>query len=139
MVATFLTAEAESEKRPSALGRRLAAIRYSHKLAGLPTPTDAEAVKATLRGIRRSLGSAKIRKAPALAEDINAMIATSPDTHRGKRDRALVLLGFAGALRRSELVALDVADILDSKLSITARRGRAEGASGSWSQASEAF
>jgi site-specific recombinase XerD len=56
-VAAFLAAEADSGKRPSTLGRRLAAIRYFHKLAGLPTPTDAEAVKATLRGIRRSVAS----------------------------------------------------------------------------------
>jgi len=117
-VAAFLAAEALAGKRPSTLGRRLAAIRYFHKLAGLPTPTDAEAVKATLRGIRRSVGSAKVRKAPALAEDIKAMIAASPDTLGGKRDRALVLLGFAGAFRRSELVALDVADIEEVELGL---------------------
>src|SRR4051812_46690684 len=105
-VAAFLAAEAQVGKRPSTLGRRLAAIRYFHKLAGLPTPTDAEAVKATLRGIRRSVGTAKIHKAPALAEHVKVMVAASPDTLRGKRDRALVLLGFAGAFRRSELVAL---------------------------------
>jgi len=66
-VAAFLAAEAGSGKRPSTLGRRLAAIRYFHKLAGHPTPTDAEAVKATLRGIRRTVGSDRVRKAPALA------------------------------------------------------------------------
>jgi site-specific recombinase XerD len=117
-VAAFLAAEADSGKRPSTLGRRLAAIRYFHKLAGLPTPTDAEAVKATLRGIRRSMGSAKARKAPALAEHIKAMVAASPESLRGKRDRALVLLGFAGAFRRSELVALDVADIEEVELGL---------------------
>src|SRR3954453_13744099 len=78
-VAAFLAAEAQAGKRPSTLGRRLAAIHYFQKLAGLSPPTDAEAVKATLRGIRRSLGSAKVRKAPALAIDIKAMIAASPD------------------------------------------------------------
>ncbi|WP_396604572.1 site-specific integrase [Bradyrhizobium sp. YCK136] len=117
-LAAFLAAEAEAGKRPSTLGRRLAAIRYFHKLAGFPTPTDTEAVKATLRGIRRSVGTAKVRKAPALAEHVKAMIAVSPDTLRGKRDRALVLLGFAGAFRRSELVALDVADIEEVELGL---------------------
>jgi integrase len=115
-VAAFLAAEAQAGKRPSTLGRRLAAIRYFHKLAGHPTPTDAEAVKATLRGIRRSMGSAKLRKAPALAEHIKAMVAASPESLRGKRDRALVLLGFAGAFRRSELVALDVEDVSTTRL-----------------------
>jgi site-specific recombinase XerD len=110
-VAAFLAAEAEAGVRPSTLGRRVAAIRYAHKLASLATPTDAEGVKATLRGIRRAVGAAKVRKAPALAERVRAMIAASPDTLAGKRDRALILLGFAGAFRRSELVALDVADI----------------------------
>jgi site-specific recombinase XerD len=117
-VAAFLAAAAESGKKPSTLGRRLAAIRYFHRLAGHPTPTEAEAVKATLRGIRRSVGSAKVRKAPALAEHVKAMIAASPDSLRGKRDRALVLLGFAGAFRRSELVALDVEDVEEVELGL---------------------
>ena len=53
---------------------------YSHKLANLQTPTDAEAVKATLRGIRRTLGAAKLKKAPAIAERIKAMVRTCPET-----------------------------------------------------------
>jgi site-specific recombinase XerD len=127
-VAAFLAAEAEAGVRPSTLGRRVAAIRYAHKLASLAAPTDAEGVKATLRGIRRSIGSAKVRKAPALAERVRAMIAASPDTLAGKRDRALILLGFAGAFRRSELVALDVADIeeADAGLRITIRQSKTD-------------
>jgi site-specific recombinase XerD len=127
-VAAFLAAEAEAGVKPSTLGRRVAAIRYAHKLASLATPTDAEGVKATLRGIRRSLGSAKVRKAPALAERVRAMIAASPDTLAGKRDRALILLGFAGAFRRSELVALDVADIeeSDAGLRVTIRKSKTD-------------
>lgn len=68
-------------------------------------------VRATLRGIRRTVGTARARKAPATAGLAKAM-ASSPSLGLvGLRDRAIVLLGFAGALRRSELVALDVADI----------------------------
>ena len=96
--------------KPSTLGRRIAAIRYAHKLAHLDTPTDSEAVKATLRGIRRTFGGAKVRKAPAIAAEMHSMVAMAPDRLSGLRDRALLLLGFAGAFRRSELVALDVAD-----------------------------
>jgi site-specific recombinase XerD len=127
-VAAFLAAEAAAGVRPSTLGRRVAAIRYAHKLARLITPTDAEGVKATLRGIRRSVGSARVRKAPALAERVRAMIAASPDTLTGKRDRALILLGFAGAFRRSELVALDVADIeeSDAGLRVTIRQSKTD-------------
>jgi site-specific recombinase XerD len=127
-VAAFLAAEAEAGVRPSTLGRRVAAIRYAHKLASVATPTDAEGVKATLRGVRRSVGAARVRKAPALAERLKAMVAASPDTLAGKRDRALILLGFAGALRRSELVALDLADIeeTDAGLRVTIRQSKTD-------------
>src|ERR1700722_14964473 len=53
-VAAFLAAEAGAGVKPSTLKRRVAAIRYAHKLAGIETPTDAEGVKATMRGIRRT-------------------------------------------------------------------------------------
>jgi Phage integrase, N-terminal SAM-like domain len=66
-VASYIAAEAQTAK-PSTIGRRLAAIRYAHKLAGLETPTDAEAVKATMRGICRTFGSAKVKKAPGQSQ-----------------------------------------------------------------------
>jgi hypothetical protein len=56
-VASYIAAEAQTAK-PSTIGRRIAAIRYAHKLAGFDTPTDAEGVKATMRGICRTFGSA---------------------------------------------------------------------------------
>ena len=64
-----------------------------------------------LRGIRRRIGVAVDRKAPATAHAIARMLKRIPDTLAGKRDRALLLLGFAAALRRSELVALQLADL----------------------------
>ena len=63
-----------------------------------------------MRGFRRTYGSARIRKAPAVAGKVLGMVATAPDKLASSRDRALLLVGFGGALRRSELVALDVAD-----------------------------
>jgi site-specific recombinase XerD len=113
-VAAYLAHGAGQNTKASTLGRRVAAIRYAHKLASLPTPTDAEAVKATLRGIRRSIGAARVKKAPAVADRVKAMVRTCPETITGKRDRALLLLGFAGAFRRSELVALDVEHIQET-------------------------
>lgn len=107
-VAAYLAHGAGAGAKVSTLSRRAAAIRYAHKLAGLPTPTDSEAVRATSRGIRRTLGAAKVKKAPAIAARIITMVKACPDTLAGKRDRALLLLGFGGAFRRSELVALDV-------------------------------
>jgi site-specific recombinase XerD len=126
-VAAFLASDSQMVK-PSTLGRRVAAIRYAHKLAHHDTPTDSEAVKATLRGIRRTFGGAKVRKAPAVANKMQSMVALAPDRLSGLRDRALLLLGFAGAFRRSELVALDVADISEAKagLLVTIRRSKTD-------------
>jgi hypothetical protein len=59
--------------RPSTIGRRVAAIRYAHKLAGLLLPTDDERVRATVRGIRRSLDAAPSKKMPATAERVIGM------------------------------------------------------------------
>jgi site-specific recombinase XerD len=114
IVAAYIAAEAKTAK-PSTIGRRIAAIRYAHKLAGIETPTDAEGVKATMRGIRRTLGGARNKKTPAVAAKMHSMVAEAPDGLAGLRDRALLLLGFAGAFRRSELVALDVADIEETE------------------------
>src|SRR5258708_34873707 len=68
-----------------------------------------------MQDIRRTLGGARNKKAPAGAAKMVGMVATAPDSFAGLRDRALLLLGFAGAFRRSELVALDVADIAETE------------------------
>ena len=85
-----------------------------HRMAGSESPTSSEAIKAVLAGIRRSVGTAVTRKAPATAEIVRAIVTEMPTDLRGLRDRALLILGFAGALRRSELVALDVNDLEES-------------------------
>src|SRR5262245_47519267 len=110
------------------MSRRLAAIRYAHKLAGHEPPTNSEAVKATLRGIRRTAGSAPARKAPATAEKALAMVAKAGTDLKGLRDRAILLLGFAGAFRRSELVALNIEDIefCDGGLRVAIRRSKTD-------------
>jgi len=115
-VAAFLAAQATAGAKASSIGRRCASIRYAHRLAGHEPPTNAESIKAVMRGIRRTIGTAKERKAPATADRIAAMLAGIPtDTLTGLRDRALLLLGFAGAFRRSELVGLQVADLTDAE------------------------
>jgi site-specific recombinase XerD len=110
-IAAYLAHLADHGRGSSTISRRLAAIGYAHKLKGLDNPANAETVRATLRGIRRRLGTAVTRKAPATARALTAMLAQIPDSLTGKRDRALLLLGFAAALRRSELVDLKVNDI----------------------------
>lgn len=113
-VAAFLAAQATAGARASTISRKAAAIRYAHRLARHALPTDAEAVKIVMRGIRRTFGAAPDQKAAATADRIADMIAGIPaDTLAGKRDRALLLVGFAGTFRRSELVALTVADLME--------------------------
>ncbi|WP_264986302.1 tyrosine-type recombinase/integrase, partial [Novacetimonas hansenii] len=65
----------------------------------------------TLKGIRREMGGAPDRKAAATADIVERMIDTCDDSLKGLRDRAILALGFAGAFRRSELVALRVEDL----------------------------
>jgi site-specific recombinase XerD len=127
-VAGFLVHEAEAGRSTSTIGRRLAAIRYAHKLAKAPDPTDDEDVRAAMKGIRRRVGTAPTQKAAATAEILAALLMRTPDTLAGKRDRALLALGFAGAFRRSELVALDVADMREDPegLRVIIRRSKVD-------------
>ena len=127
-MAAFLAHEAERQVRPSTIGRRVAAIRYAHKLAGLPLPTDDERVRATVRGIRRSLGAAPSKKTPATAERVIGMAPLAGTRLSATRDRALLLIGFAGAFRRSELVALNLEDIEETAegLRVTIRRSKTD-------------
>jgi len=110
-LAAFIATEAKRGIKVSSLERRLCGIRYAHLLAGHSPPNQSEAVKATFRGVRRTIGSAAKRKEPITAERIRAMVKHAPNNLFGLRDRALLLLGFAGAFRRSELVGLDVSDL----------------------------
>src|SRR5215218_1783167 len=128
MVAAFLTSEAERGVKASTISRRCAAIRYAHKLTNHPDPTASEHVKSAVRGIRRTIGSAQTRKAPATAEIVGAMLSHCSPGLAGTRDRAILALGFSGAFRRSELVALDVADLADDRdgLRITIRKSKTD-------------
>lgn len=127
-VAAFIVSEAEAGRAASTLGRRLAAIRYAHKLARAADPTDDEGVRAAMKGARRKVGVAPTQKAAATAEILAALLMRTPDTLTGKRDRALLALGFAGAFRRSELVALDVEDLRDDPegLRVMVRRSKVD-------------
>lgn len=128
-VAEYLTVHANAGQKAATLTKKAAAIRFAHKVANYPSPTDTELVASVLRGIRRTIGTAQRQKAPATAEVVSALLAhVTRDTLRGKRDRALILLGFAGAFRRSELVALDIEDVAktDKGLDVTLRRSKTD-------------
>lgn len=126
-LALYLTARAETCKA-STLQRRLSSISQAHAMAGHESPTKAAAVRMVWAGIRRSLGTAPQQKAAAITTDIRAMCDTLPVGLLGVRDRALLLLGFAGAFRRSELVALDVEDVTFASdgATVTIRRSKTD-------------
>lgn len=111
VIAAYVAHLADAGRKVATIDLHVAAIAAVHRAARLDVPTSSEAVKATMRGVRRTLGTRQTRKAPATAEALKKIIRKIPDTLTGTRDRALILLGFAAALRRSELVALDVSDL----------------------------
>ena len=82
------------------------AIAFVHRVAG--EPFNRASFRSVMQGIRRTHGNLKRRVAPIMAAELRAMVATLPDTTLGKRDRALLSVGFAGALRCGELVGLDI-------------------------------
>lgn len=127
-VALYLAYLADKPRKAAGISLALTAISQAHKVAGLDSPRESRAVKEVWKGIRRTLGTAQEGKAPLLVDALRAIVVKLPDALAGKRDRALLVLGFAGAFRRSELVALDVEDIaLGSKnMKATIRRSKTD-------------
>ena len=114
-VAAYLASLADRKLSASTIDQRAAAIAWTHRRAGHTPPTGDEVVKRVQRGIRRTIGTAQHGKSPATAEVVRkllkALLRDAGATLAGLRDQALMLVGFAGALRRSELVALTVEDL----------------------------
>jgi site-specific recombinase XerD len=134
-IATYLQylSETPPKKHPerargvSTIARALAAICYEHREAGFdPPPSSSKLVRDTMVGLRNTLGVAPKRKAAVRGEHILAMLAKTPETLAGLRDRAILLLGFLGAFRRSELVKFNVEDLeyLDKGMIVTVRRAK---------------
>ena len=126
-VARYLV-DAAARYKTGSLQRHLSAIASAHRAGGHESPTRAEAVRLVWAGIRREHGTAQQGKAPLVTADVAAMVAALPRGPLGVRDRALLLVGFAGAFRRSELVALDVADVerTAAGLVVTIRRSKTD-------------
>lgn len=112
VVAQYLRHAAEKQRlKLSTVTRRIAAITEKHRANGHPSPADEWIVRNTLRRLRRELGTPARGKAPLLTADVQRIMQSIPATLTGARDKALLLLGFAGAMRRSELVGLNVDDL----------------------------
>lgn len=109
-VALYLTQRAET-LTVATLQRRLASIVAAHRVHGYALDTRAEPLGSTWAGIRRAHGRPAQGQAPVLVEDVRAMVGAMDNSMKATRDHALILVGFAAALRRSELVALNVGDV----------------------------
>ena len=114
-VRRFVAYEADRGIKPSTVERRLAAIGHFHRAESFVAPParpDAGRLRETMAGIRAEKGKKVSRKRAAGAQILSAMLDAYPgDGLRPVRDRAVLALGMAAAMRRSELVALSTDDI----------------------------
>jgi integrase len=125
--ADTLTVDGTRAYAPSTFGKWVAAIADRHRATGHDNPRGHEMVRATLAGIRRDYASAGERprnpRAPLLTTDITTIVDYARRSASGwasevleRRDTALLLMGYTGAFRRSELVALECRDIRRDRL-----------------------
>ncbi len=112
----------------ASIALHLSALRWWHHAARLPSPTDHPDVTDTLAGIRRSNGGKRRQVRPLYLEDVAAAVETLGDDPKGTRDRALLLVGWWGAFRRSELVSFDRSDVEEHPegLIVTLRRSKTD-------------
>jgi site-specific recombinase XerD len=127
-VALYVAHMADAGRKAATIGRALVAISQAHKLAGYDSPRGHRAVREVMAGIRRTIGTAQKGKAPLPVAVLSAAASEGREDRIGLRDRALLVVGFAGGFRRGEIVSLDVAD-LDFRaegLVVTLRRSKTD-------------
>ena len=83
-------------------------------------------VRELLKGVRREHGRPPAAKEPTLSEDIRRMVEVQPDTLAGSRNKAILLFGYASAMRRAEIVALDIEHLKFAREGLTATIARSE-------------
>ncbi len=126
LFATDLTKN--GERKVSTIQRKFSALAKIHVHLGMASPTHAPVTRQFLYGLRRELGVAVTRKKPVMVDDLKVIVQALPNTLIGTRNRCLLLLGFSGAFRRSELVALNTTDfeVTADGLVIAIRRGQTD-------------
>ncbi len=92
----------------STIERRLSGLAWHYQQRGFALDRKDRHIATVLAGVRRKHARPPVQKEAVLADDILAMIASLPFDLRGLRDRAILLIGYAGGLRRSEIISLDV-------------------------------
>lgn len=110
-IANYLAAHAETLSIAT-LKRRVASLSKAHEAGGHLNPTRSDLVRATMRGIKRTWGRPQRAAKPLLRPDLFMVLDSIGESTKDLRDRALLLIGFAGGFRRSELVGIDRADVV---------------------------
>jgi len=130
VVVAYLSAMADAGRKVSTIEQAAAAIAYTHEQAGFPWDKSPLILRKTRSGFRRKLGVAPKQKEPISTVHLGALVAACEgDELHALRDRALMLVGWVGAFRRSEIVALDVADVVfaeDESLRIILHRSKTD-------------
>ena len=119
LIADYIAALAEQRKSYATIKRHVATLSAMHRFGDFEDPTKAIVVKLALRRAGRQLGSAQRQVAPINRPLLDRMLATCEDSLIGARDRALLLLAYETARRRSELVAFSVEHLVEDKGRIT--------------------
>jgi len=128
IVAAYVAQLADAGRKVPTIERALAAIAKAHSMSNHPSPIGAAILLETMAGIRRKLGTRPEQKTALDLDALRAMLAHLGVGLAGKRNRAILLLGFAGGFRRSELVALDMSDIVSvpEGLTVLIRRSKTD-------------
>jgi site-specific recombinase XerD len=130
-IAIYLAALADAGAAVSTIERTLAGIAHEHRSRGHVWQRGEPAIRETMAGIRRKLGTSPAsKKAPVGDGELAALVATLGADLAGLRDRALLTLGWSSACRRSELVALNVADVEEQREGLLVHVRRLEARSG---------
>ncbi|MBI1778591.1 MAG: tyrosine-type recombinase/integrase [Proteobacteria bacterium] len=110
-LADFLSELAAAGRKVTSLNRMVASIRFAHRIANVAIDTQTPLLREVRRGIRQRRGVKRRKVNAIVVAELHRILDEIPADLRGLRDRALLLLGFAGAFRRSELAYLDVEDV----------------------------
>jgi integrase len=128
LVATYLAHLADVGRKVSTIERALTGIAYAHRSAGHAWARSTPPIPAVLSGIRRRIGVAHSKKTPLGDDDLRRIVGALGSELLGVRDRSLLTLGWFTACRRSEIVALNVADVafVHEGLVVTLRRSKTD-------------